>query len=124
MTIQVASLCVSITALVTSAVGWFIVHTLSLRTQRLALINSLMNEARIALSAAIRELHDNCLEIITRLGSLKITDEIPLLAADANRRHNEIASIRKHSFDGSMIKWAKIFEEYECLFPETANVRV
>lgn len=100
-----------------------VVHALSIRTQDKALINSLTNDARQAITDSIRDLHEWCVEIICKISTASV-DDVLIRAGIPHARSRRIASIREHILDGSSINWAKRLEEYECLFPETALVRI
>ncbi len=123
MTATSISIAISVVGLVISITGWIVVHLLALRTQKLALINSMRNEGRLEITQRIREFHDCCNEIQSA-SSLAFMDD-SLLAAGADNPYRTRANrIRELCTDERLHLWQRSLEEYELLFPETANVRV
>ena len=117
------SLIIAAFAAVVSMVGWLVTYRLTQRTQNLAIVNTLENEARIAITRSIRELHDCCSELGASLGAATV-DHIIDVAGDGRARRKRCAEIRELTLSQRTLNWARTLEEYECLFPETAKVRV
>jgi hypothetical protein len=118
MSIEVAALFISVIAILTSAIGWFVVHALSVRTQNQSLINSLLNDARLVITKDIRVFIDRVVELRSEISTARVDVEDPIARKDRS------VVIRMLIMDKANIAWAERLEEYECLFPETASVRV
>jgi hypothetical protein len=120
---SIMAIYISIAGVVISVVGWFVVHVLAVRTQRLTLVNTLRNEARIAIVDSIHQYHDCCTEIIVKASSASV-DEVLARAGVASPHIDRSRSLRDACTDTRTHIWLRRLEEFECLFPETSAVRV
>ena len=117
------SIAISVIGLIISITGWIVVHLLALRTQKLALINSMRNEARLEITRKIHEFHDCCNEIQSA-SSIAFMDDSLLAAGVDNPFRTRANRIRELCTDERLHLWLRPLEEYELLFPETTNVRI
>jgi hypothetical protein len=113
---------ISIAGVIISVVGWFVVHAMAIRTQRLALINTLRNEARTAIVDSIHEYHNCCTEIIVAAANANV-DEVLARVGATSPHIDRSRRLREACIDTRTFIWLRRLEEYESLFPETARVR-
>ena len=123
MTAASISIAISVTGLVISVTGWIVVHLLAIRTQKLALINSIRNEARLEITRRIHEFHACCNEIQSA-SSLAFMDDSLLAAGVDNQYRARANRIRELCTDERLLIWLRTLEEYELLFPEATSVRI
>jgi hypothetical protein len=123
MDMSVAAFCVSIVSLLTSIIGWFVVQHLTLRNQEKALINSLRNDARIAITDAINDCIECLIEINATISAAPV-DKVFEETGDLSARSRRSRRLRDLCVSTSTYLWIRRLEEFESLFPATAHVRV
>src|SRR5690349_8050670 len=110
MTAGHISIAISVIGLIVSVAGWIVVHQLALRTQKLALIDSMRNEARLQITQKIREFHDCCIEILSASSQAFMDDS--LLAAGVDNPYRTRANrIRVLCTDDRLHLWQRPLEE-------------
>jgi hypothetical protein len=118
-----AAFAVSILALAVTGVGWFVTYRLNVRTQRMVLVNSLTNEARLTLTDAIREFHEWCCDVHVQIACMEI--DLTTESRRISRLHESRSQrLRQLCMERRQMTWLRRLEEYEPLFPRTANARI
>jgi len=112
-----------IVAVIIAVVGWILTHWLTIKAQNKNFINRVVNDARLEIRKAIRD-YQNWL---SKVGTTILTLDIPVIlqeegiSANWRQRIDELGKLFYR--DSSTFKWALRLEEYEILFPKTAECR-
>jgi hypothetical protein len=112
-----------IIAVIIAVLGWIITHALTIRAQNKNFINQVINHARIQITEAIRDYQDwlNKVHVKISAASFDVVLEEQGVSVDWWKK---IAEFREELLtDRSSSRWILRLEEYEIIFPETAECR-
>jgi len=110
-----------IVAVTIAVAGWLVNHALTIRAQNKNFVRQVIDRARLEITAAIRE----CTEWLTDVHVAILTSHLSTISAEAGgqvnwrQRFSELSEL----FSKNPLKWCQYLEEYEILFPKTAQCR-
>ncbi len=109
-----------ILAVAVAVVGWLTTHYLSIKAQNKSFLNRVLNDARLEITKAIREHQDWLGQVYTKILFLNSLSEVghPIDWKKETDRFTELFSRSRHT-----LTWAIRLEDYEILFPNTAECR-
>jgi len=126
VTIAVAAWLVNhpvIIAVFIAVAGWIVAHALTIRAQNKHFITQVINDARLDITRAIRDYQDWLSKVQTTIFTLPLN--IICQEEGFSRQWSlKIAELIELFYrDRSALKWIFCLEEYEILFPTTAECR-
>jgi hypothetical protein len=114
---------ISIIALIIAISGWIVTYIFTIRAQNKNFINQVVNDARLEITSAIRDcqewLNNVHFEILN--SRCKVDLQEHGVSIDWPQKIAELTEL--FFSDRSSLKWIFRLEEYEILFPETAECR-
>lgn len=114
---------VPVLMLLITALGWIVTYKLLLHAQNKNLLNQILNAARLEVTAALRKQQQRLGQLYAGIGALRfaLTLEEEGLSGHWSRKVHAL----REAFSGpeGSTEWLARLEEYEILFPETAECR-
>jgi hypothetical protein len=110
-------------AIVVVVLGWLAAHFLTIRAQKKAFVNQIINEGRKEIGKALREYQEWCSTVSSRLWSLTVPflEAVPPWPEDRwLREGRELIDL---FYSRTITKWILVMEENEILFPELKRPR-
>jgi hypothetical protein len=110
-------------AVIVAVLGWVVTHILTIRAQNKNFLNQVVNRARLEITRAIREYQDWLGTVHIKVVGLSL-DVVAQEQGFPVDWFQKISTLREIFFaDKSVSNWVLCLEEYEILFPETAECR-
>ncbi len=116
--IEHSQIIISLATLGLSAIGWIVTYYLTVKAQKKQFLNNILNDARVAITQAIDSYQAWLAELSGSVYAKKAIKGIEV-GTDTT-----VYILRQKLFkERNYLDWVYRLEEYEVLFPETANCR-